>query len=79
MTSRETVQDKAARLREADQRSARVPLAVAGYSIHVAGGRVWFHRAGAGDGDLTAAEAQALAAALTAAASQAIRMGRRAR
>ncbi|HEY2957367.1 MAG TPA: hypothetical protein VGM21_04025 [Actinomycetota bacterium] len=66
-------------LRQADERPARAPVAVAGFTIHVAGGRVWLHRTGGGDGDLTAAEAQALAAALTAAAAQAIRMGRRAR
>jgi hypothetical protein len=40
--------------------------------------RVWLHRADDRDGDLTVAQAEALAAALEGAAGQARRMGRRA-
>jgi hypothetical protein len=51
---------------------------VAGYTVAVRGGRVWLPSADDRDGDLTVAQAEALAATIQGAARQAKRMGRRA-
>jgi hypothetical protein len=60
------------------QRAQARAVHVAGHQIAVRAGRVWLHRTDHGDGDLTATEAEALAATLGAAAAQARKRPRKA-